>query len=140
VTAEDDFHQALDAHPDDWQTRLVLADFLQERGDPRADGYRAIATLRRSPLLGVSSVTMCWWHCDSEGAVPRARNTIPPDWFALLPSGTGSAMFWPLLKEGGVNNRSRRECEDALARAFAGLPDGRRAELLAPPAEPEVRA
>jgi uncharacterized protein (TIGR02996 family) len=42
VTTEDDFQKALDKRPDDWQTRLVFADFLEERGDPRAAGYRIL--------------------------------------------------------------------------------------------------
>ena len=37
MTTEDDFQQALDANPDDHHTRLVFADWLQERGDPRAE-------------------------------------------------------------------------------------------------------
>ena len=42
VTTEDDFQRALDKNPDDWQTRLVFADWLEERDDPRAEGYRAL--------------------------------------------------------------------------------------------------
>lgn len=30
MTTEDDFQAALDANPDDWQTRLVFADWLEE--------------------------------------------------------------------------------------------------------------
>ena len=33
MTTEDDFQRALDANPDDWQTRLVFADWLEDRGD-----------------------------------------------------------------------------------------------------------
>jgi uncharacterized protein (TIGR02996 family) len=36
VTTEDDFQLVLDKNLDDWQTRLVFADWLQEREDPRA--------------------------------------------------------------------------------------------------------
>ena len=42
MTTEDDFQAALDANPNDWQTRLVFADWLDERGDVRASGYRAL--------------------------------------------------------------------------------------------------
>ena len=49
MTTEEDFQKALDANPDDWQTRLVFADWLQDRDDPRADGYRALAVLRVAP-------------------------------------------------------------------------------------------
>ncbi len=38
MTTEEDFQAALDLHPDDWQTRLVFADWLQDRSDSPADG------------------------------------------------------------------------------------------------------
>src|SRR5262245_22994715 len=49
MTTEDDFQNALDANPNEHHTRLVFADWLQERGDPRAEGYRALGRLRRVP-------------------------------------------------------------------------------------------
>jgi uncharacterized protein (TIGR02996 family) len=49
LTTEDDFQNALDANPEDHQTRLVFADWLQERVDPRAEGYRALGRLRVQP-------------------------------------------------------------------------------------------
>lgn len=49
MTTEDDFHAVLDAHPRDWQTRLVFADWLDERGDPRAEGYRMMGHARMAP-------------------------------------------------------------------------------------------
>ena len=52
MTTEDDFQAALDTNPGDWQTRLVFADWLQERDDPRAEGYRALGLLRRAPARG----------------------------------------------------------------------------------------
>lgn len=140
MTTEDDFQTALDAQPDDWQTRLVLADFLSERDDARADGYRAIAAQRRCPRLTFRPGTMCWWHCDFGDPASRSHNTIAKDWFALLPSGVGSNLFWPLIKNHTTDTKSRRECEDALARAFAQLPVERRAELLRPSAAPEAGA
>src|SRR5204863_136709 len=51
VTTEDDFQNALDADPADWQTRLVFADWLQERGDVRAEGYRALGRTRFYPYV-----------------------------------------------------------------------------------------
>src|SRR5262249_13386737 len=53
VTTEDDFQNALDAQPGDWQTRLVFADWLQDRSDPRAEGYRALGMNRIVPIAGV---------------------------------------------------------------------------------------
>jgi uncharacterized protein (TIGR02996 family) len=53
VTSEDDLPPALGADPDDRQTRLVFADWLEDRGDERGPGYRsstrAVTTSPRSP-------------------------------------------------------------------------------------------
>jgi len=132
VTTEDDFQAALDAEPTDWNTRLVFADWLQDRGDPRAAGYRAIAAQQRRPLQGRHQKSdACWW-CSATGPLSQTHNLIPRDWFGLLPEGEGSKMFWPLLNDKGVV-KSRRECEDALALAFAQLPADRQAALLSGP-------
>ena len=140
MTTEDDFQRAIDARPGDWQTRLVFADWLQDRGDSRAAGYRAIAVQERRPLSSTHlKRDTCWWHCASGDPLDRTHNVIPGDWFALLPAAEGSRLFWPLLTQtGGI--KSRRECEDALALAFSRLPADRQAALLssAPPArEPD---
>ena len=136
MTTEDDFQRVLDAQPDDWQTRLVFADWLQERGDPRATGYRAIAVQERCPFKRRHlDRDACWWCSSTAAAHDDARNAIPHDWFALLPRGEGSNLFWPLhTPTGGI--RSRRECEDALALAFSRLPTDRQGALL----DPEHRA
>jgi uncharacterized protein (TIGR02996 family) len=134
VTTEDDFQRALDANPRDWHTRLVFADWLQDRSDPRADGLRAIALNKRYPLsarvagLGVNG---CWWHRGPFGA--KMHNEIPDDWFALLPAGVGSDSFWPVFAHDSNSLLSRCDCESALARAFADLPPERQAELLSAP-------
>jgi uncharacterized protein (TIGR02996 family) len=138
VTTEDDFHRILDDSPADWHTRLVFADWLDERGDPRGAGYRAIARRRRRPLQGRHLDTdTWWWHSSSEDRVEDFHNHIPTDWFAHLPRDDGNEHFWPVFRSGG-GIKSRRECEDALARAFAKLPAGRQTELLAPP-KPEAK-
>lgn len=129
MTTEDDFHATLDAQPDDWQTRLVFADFLADRDDPRADGYRAIAVQHRCPLrIGRPTGDAHWWYCGTDHS---KNNIIPRDWFEMLPGDVGSKLFWPrLTNTGGV--LSRRACEDALARAFADLPADRKRALLEP--------
>ena len=43
MTSEEDFQKALDDNPHDHHTRLVLADFLQDRDDPRAEDAAALA-------------------------------------------------------------------------------------------------
>lgn len=117
MTTEDDFQNALDAQPDDWQTRLVFADWLQERGDPRAEGYRALGVNRCFPLY-TSAEQYRWIPGHMRGTVGDCW--LPWDWTEQIPDS---------------NHRdSRREAEDAAALAFAQLPPERRAELLAAPA------
>jgi uncharacterized protein (TIGR02996 family) len=131
VTTEDDFHAALDAHPDDWQTRLVFADWLEEHGDARADGYRALAALRRVPHLYESGGN---WGFDSELTYSlHDGDELPDDWFQLMQRPTPHGSVWAPTVRTGL---SRRAMEDAAARAFALLPAPRRKALLdgtAPP-------
>jgi uncharacterized protein (TIGR02996 family) len=135
LTTEDDFQRAIDADPGDWHTRLVFADWLDERGDARGPGYRAIALQQRRPLSGMHFGLKregFWWHVAPRSGVPVSDNDIPRDWFSLLPPGDGDQAFWPRhTPRGGL--RTRRQVEDALARAFAKLPPERQAELLSPP-------
>jgi uncharacterized protein (TIGR02996 family) len=126
VTTEDDFQAALDAKPDDWQTRLVFADWLQERNDPRAEGYRALGQNRLVPKLPnqvnkPGYTTRAW----AEG-YKWTDGWLPNDWFPLARAHTSERAWtqWAV-------NKSRREAEDMAALAFAQLPPERRAELLA---------
>lgn len=124
---EDDFQRRLDECPDDHTCRLVFADWLEERGDPRAEGYRALGVWKRRPFLGGSA--WCWWwklsgshfHPDS------FHNALPADWFAALEGDKDS--FFPVA---GRRMAAPRYLEDAAALAFAKLPPERRAELLTP--------
>jgi uncharacterized protein (TIGR02996 family) len=136
MTTEDDFQAALDADPTDWQTRLVLADWLDERGDPRAEGYRALGLLRKRPRMewyehGVKRAKMrhwVWRKFLTSATIPDLNyDCLNGDWRDLIPD----------INE--INSyRTRREAEDAAARAFAKLPAARRTELLA--TEPTVTA
>lgn len=122
MTTEDDFQAALDAKPEDWQTRLVFADWLQERGDPRADGYRALGVLRLWPKREGEGEGGTWAYQGGVADDYPACHTLPRDWFdADSPGNT----YWTQDLD------TRRESEDAAARAFAKLPPERRAELLA---------
>lgn len=128
MTTEDDFQAALDAHPDDWQTRLVFADWLDERGDPRAAGYRALGVLRRRPQFDTAP-DVYWYFANDRtdrhqyaDPLHERRALIPTDWFRLAAPGRD---FWT----SGFD--TRRAAEDAAAEAFARLPASRRAELLA---------
>jgi uncharacterized protein (TIGR02996 family) len=137
MTTEDDFQAALDADPNDHNTRMVFADFLDERGDPRAAGYRALGALRLHTRAG----TGFWW-CN--GAVYTARPThenLPPDWFgeleAQLQSITDRKSHGCLQAAKGLwyTFQLRRLSDDAAAHAFGKLRPERRAELLT--AEPD---
>lgn len=133
MTTEDDLQAMLDANPADHMTRLILADFLQDRDDPRAEGYRA---------LGVSETWPTHYHGDTpppsgfdlEGHFPAwkegrtdARDELPRDWFYEMERVGDS--HW----SGSIHcGPTRRAIEDAAALAFAKLPAERRAELLQP--------
>jgi uncharacterized protein (TIGR02996 family) len=147
VTTEDDFQQKLDADPQDWQTRLVFADWLQERGDSRAEGYRALGRMRRVPTWAFRqpSSRAPWYlwlsdkHSEARASVFKQHAQVLRA--AALPADWCRRMYLGLPKEARSGWRfelgwfgygtSRREVEDAAARAFAKLPPQRRAKLLA---------
>ena len=91
MTTEDDFNAALDADPPNSNARLLFAGWLEERGDERAEGYRALAVNR---LFGCDSVTheggvewlphqeATWFRRD--GAEDDGHDDLPPDWFDAL--------------------------------------------------------
>jgi uncharacterized protein (TIGR02996 family) len=138
MTTEDDFQSAIDATPEDWQTRLVFADWLEERGDPRAEGCRALGRLAKramlcqmnSPVTGqpsgetlfifgtptveIASLLKEWADC-----------ILPIDWYKLLPRSLENIDFeyWKFWA-------TRRKAEDDATVAFASLPAERRTELL----------
>jgi uncharacterized protein (TIGR02996 family) len=122
VTTEDDFQKKLDENPDDWQTRLVLADFLEEHGDERAAGYRAMVATGRMPFRD----RPCWIGSPTMYA-PEA---LPYDWFNLLKVKGKWGNCAPLWGSRAGGPATRRELEDAAAIAFAKLPAERQFELL----------
>jgi uncharacterized protein (TIGR02996 family) len=131
VTTEDDFQKQLDAKPDDWQTRLVFADWLDERGDVRAEGYRALAACRfvlcdRYPGEPPRFIPhqMSRIFCEGNGASGRDY-TLPADWYEQV-LGLGQHAATDTL----IPFDNRRAAEDAAALAFASLPARRRAALL----------
>ena len=123
VTTEDEFHAKLIERPDDWQTRLVLADWLAERGDPRADGYRVLGRHRMHAFGNIwyNAGTAKWTRLESVGSAADLWG----DWYFLL------AGHHKWSRNGTRQFRDRREAEDAAALAFLRLPPERRAELLA---------
>jgi uncharacterized protein (TIGR02996 family) len=131
MTTEEDFQRVLDRNPEDWQTRLVFADWLQEQDDARAEGYRALAVLRRIACERVFAEGPVWAYWTVSGFNPEA--VLPSDWWgkgrdevALRAGGGSTPPPVPFCRP------SRREAEDCAAIAFTRLPARRRAELLAP--------
>lgn len=121
MTTEDDFQAALDARPDDFQTRLVFADWLQERADPRAEGYRALgAGMIRPDHRQVYHEKFRLWCYQKSPYVTCGY--IAGDWLDAI-RGNPGVLGW----------RTRREAEDAAARAFARLSTYMRAILLDQP-------
>lgn len=127
MTTEDDFQAVLDANPDDWQTRLVFADWLQERDDPRSEGYRALGANQCIPDLTAEGDWM-WSMYGSLYCLPHHDYSCWWDQFArrFVPRESGYGVVLNCYRW-----CARREAEDDAALAFAKLPPERRAELLA---------
>jgi uncharacterized protein (TIGR02996 family) len=108
LATEADFRAALERDPEDHTTRLVFADWLEERDDPRAAWYRMLGRRALRPQ-GTIPQGLWWWR------------DLPDDWDAEVhPDSPGGPTMWT----------SVRAAEDAAASAFARLPPERRAELL----------
>jgi uncharacterized protein (TIGR02996 family) len=126
LTTEDDFQRALDENPNDWDTRLVFADFLQDRDDPRAEGYRALGTIRTYP-----SSYQCGWNHATRGytrtkwrweGIYTGRpypGCLKMIWYNLLDQPT-EVIIDDVPRKYGWD--SRREAEDAAALAFLLIP------------------
>jgi uncharacterized protein (TIGR02996 family) len=115
----------LDNHPDDWQCRLVLADHLEEIGDERADGYRALGLLKKYPHHIVGNHPADWiWTLVPVNGEPSA---LAKDWLGCLWGDSSYVSpYWPAQ----ANSSDRRCVEDHTATAFMRLPERRRQELL----------
>jgi uncharacterized protein (TIGR02996 family) len=139
MTDEEAFQAILDANPEDFHTRLVFADWLQERGDPRADGYRVLARLRLAPGE--------WPTSGHRTAQPQVWASVAVRWSwggnitgepygdNLTDQWLGAACRAIGIKPAGTTFRgagfpTRREAEDAAALGFRDLPDAHRVRLL----------
>lgn len=114
----------INANPRERTTQLAFADWLDERDDPRAEGYRALGLRGFVTGLSPAGGRTRGWADASYG--PPFRSSLPNVWFwevrTSAPYRTSAWVHWP----------TRREAEDAAALAFARLPAEVRAELLAP--------
>jgi uncharacterized protein (TIGR02996 family) len=139
MTSEEDFLRKLDENPDDWQTMLVLADWLQDRDDPSHEGWRAIVRLGLRPWW--FSWSMCWgfWSEENQGRkkdIGEKKHFFPHDWFLLVEKNRIIGVHTDTI-EFEVHTPSGRDVKShvgdiykALAVAFAKLPEARRDELL----------
>ena len=133
MTTEDDFHDALDTNINDWQTRLVFADWLQDRGDPRAEGYRALSLghIPDRTSSGDRVLAWHWWRRHHNGrAYPSKRVSLPYDWYDKVPGRKAVPRRGHHLRR---DFATRRAAEDDAALAFSKLPAARRAKLLKRP-------
>jgi uncharacterized protein (TIGR02996 family) len=122
MVTEDAFQTALDAEPDNFSMRLVFADWLEEAGDWRAEGYRWMGELGKFPYdwsksTVVSGFRTFDWYLEDGGAtweVPEYCRL--PAWFR---KAFRTSLDWP-------DYVTRRLAEEALCRALAKVPPSRR--------------
>ncbi len=127
MTSENDFQRMLDRNPQDHFTRLVFADWLEERGDIRAEGYRALGVLRKDCTQNnheFESDECPYWCYGRDGSV----YDLPEDWFDLLE--VRGKVAWDAPRWSERYDATRQELDDAAAIAFAKLPANRRVQLL----------
>jgi len=122
MTDEDAFHAALDANPADSTLRLIFADWLEERDDPRAAGYRAMGERGSRPQFYVEeSFPWSWWWATRD----RDCHDLTEDWFIEVremdPENTSQFV---------KDFLSRRAAEDAAALAFSRLSPEQQAAIL----------
>jgi uncharacterized protein (TIGR02996 family) len=132
VTTEEDFQAELDRNPDAHHTRLVFADWLQDRDDPRAAGYRELGRLRRCPAFQHNHLCVIWWWSAIAGeTIESYVNVIPRIWLCLSSDWVdGNGGSCPVIDSEDENQQNtRREVEDKLAFAFTLLSDEQRAEI-----------
>lgn len=135
MTTEDDFQNALDAQPDDWHTRLVFADWLDEHADPRAAGYRALGLLkRRAYVCGFDNGTAgawlgaSWVACTNNG--DKRVYTVAADWYKVIDGFGDDPRYKPRYNGKPERKVTRRAIEDAMALAFGRLTAARQKRLL----------
>jgi uncharacterized protein (TIGR02996 family) len=112
MTDEAAFHAALDAEPGNSSLRLVFADWLEERGDWRAAGYRWMGEHLKWPYdWKKSSIIKAYethdWYIENSAAtwVVPSHCILPSDFGPWFPSPVN----WP-------SHETRRDAEEALCR------------------------
>ncbi len=75
----------LDENPDDHTGRMVLADYLQEHGDPRAEGYRALGTNKKHAISTIVGENTPHHQFTKQTNFTRTQpQCLPEHWFHLL--------------------------------------------------------
>lgn len=138
MTTEEDFQLALDANPDDFHSRLVFADFLQDRDDPRTEGYRAMGLLRIRPSVlssGRSVITsesirgeLAKLTMDKHGCA-----IFPNVWFDAVCVSSPTRKRECFAASGWKFFETRTLAENRVAEAFAKLTPEQRDEILNQP-------
>lgn len=135
--AEGVLQAALDESPWSATLRKVLADHLEDVGDERFAGYRALGALGLSPYLGDNHVPASesfapevfatgYAGDDGERFPPSPHGRLSDVWLNAMPRNPKQIQGrrWRTFP-------TRREADDAAALAFARLPADVQAVILA---------
>ena len=118
---EQAFQAAMDVRPTDWTAYLVFADWLQDRDDPRADGYRALAAMRLEVLDGdaESGFGFTWYNRGHAYSSVFGREAeLPGLWFMML-EGEKRGGNWYV--DFDTNAKARDEAALAWSRGLTPL-------------------
>lgn len=119
------FQAAIDANRFDFDRRLVFADWLDEQGDKRAAGYRAMGRLAFTPTALDATDSLFYWQDEAS----RDRR-VTSNLLHFLPTDLYKLLRCQKRRSGKTEPDTRRSLEDAFALAFSKLPPDRQAELL----------
>jgi uncharacterized protein (TIGR02996 family) len=111
------FRAALAAAPGDAAARLLLAEWLAERGDERSEGYRWMARHHKYPLFLGGRRMWAWTDAFQHGA---EHNHLPAALFDALPQPIDS--IWK-------SYRKQHEAEEDLARQIDAIEEEAQALL-----------
>lgn len=134
MTDEEGFQAALDrvwAGSEADATRLALADWLREQGDPRADGYAALGAFRRAPerFFRTYPVSEPRWEDVTDWSWYRLNPQVEQEQYltanSALPAQWSNKIGWNHLQ------KTRREADEIAVKAFLDMSATERAGALA---------
>jgi uncharacterized protein (TIGR02996 family) len=130
MSEEQYFHKMLNDDPADEAARLLLAEWLAERGDERAAAYRWMVLAAKHPvhdmMYATGPHTWDWWSMltgwnSGDGDTNDRHDRLDPyllralDQFHRKSNWKGDCAYCEFM--------TRREAEEALVRALAGFDD-----------------